>query len=129
MNQVAERGGVVSHSSTEGEVEYTVNPTGAGVSPVGVLLDDVEDLNFDRHPEYLQRNVSDVGSVVGLCAKGDLETNLIVGDPTAGDSAYLHPSGYLGATQLTDGLNPAPKVGVWRTSKNANGFATVHVDL
>jgi hypothetical protein len=92
-------------------------------------MDDVESLNFDRHPEYLQRNVVDVGSVVSLANKGEFQTNLIVGTPTQGQPAYLHPTGYVGATQLTDGLNPAPRIGKFRTARDANGYAKVLVDL
>lgn len=129
MNAAAERGGIVCTSSTAGEVEYRTVPTGSAVHAVGILLDDVEDLNFDRHPEYLQREVVDIGSVVGVANKGEFQTNLIVGTPSQGDTAYLHPTGYIGATRLTDGVDPAPRVGIFRTAKDANGYATVLIDL
>lgn len=129
MDAAAERGGIVCTASTAGIVEYRVVPTGSAVYPVGILLDDVEDLNFDRHPEYLQRNVVDIGSVVGLANKGVFQTNLIVGTPAQGQPAYLHPSGYVGPAQLTDGVNPAPRVGTFRTATDANGYATVLIDL
>lgn len=128
MNMVGERGGIVCVSSTAGEVEYKVSPTG-GFLPVGMLLDDVESLNFDRHPEYLQRNVVDVGSQVSIARKGELATNLVVGSPTQGQKAYLHPSGYVGATQLTDGINPAPQVGKFLTGVDAAGYVNIFVDL
>lgn len=129
VNQVAERGGIVSASTTAGEAEYLVSPTGAAVYPLGLLLDDVEDLNFDRHPEYLQRNVVDVGSVVGIANEGEFQTNLLVGTPSQGQLAYLHPSGYVGATQLSDGINPAPLVGRFLTAPDANGYAVLYVEL
>lgn len=129
VNEAAERGGVLSASTTTGEATYLTSPTGAAVYPIGILLDDVEDLNFDRHPEYLQREVVDIGSVVGIVNKGELQTNLIVGTPTQGVPAYLHPEGYIGPAQLTDGLNPAPLIGKFRTGLDANGYATVLVDL
>jgi len=81
MNEVAERGGIVHASATAGEVSYvSVSPTG-GALALGILLDDVEDLNFDRHPEYLQRNVVDVGSVIGVANEGEFQTDQIVGTP------------------------------------------------
>lgn len=129
MDAAAERGGIVCTAATAGIVEYRAVPTGSAVYPVGILLDDVEDLNFDRHPEYLQREVVDIGSVVGLANKGVFQTNMIVGTPAQGQPAYLHPSGYIGPIQLTDGVNPAPRVGTFRTAKDANGFATVLIDL
>lgn len=129
MAVASERGVIVSHSGTEGEVTNLANPTGASISPVGVLLDDVEAMNFDRHGEYRQRAVVDVGSTVGIAAKGDFYSNNIIGTPSAGDKAYLYTSGYISDTQLSDGITSAPRVGVFRTSKNANGYALVHVDL
>lgn len=129
VNEAAARGGILCTSATAGQLTYVVNPTGAGVQPVGILLDDVEDLNYDRHPEYLQRNVLDIGGGVGVANKGEFETDLIVGTPAQGNPAYLHPSGYIGPTQLTDGLNPAPRIGTFRSALDANGFASVLVDL
>jgi hypothetical protein len=129
MNMVGERGGIVCASSTAGEVEYFASPTGATRLPVGILLDDVESLNFDRHPEYLQRNVVDVGSQVSIASRGEFQTNLVVGTPTQGQTAYLHQSGYISATQLSDGIISAPAVGKFRTGPDANGFVHVLVTL
>jgi hypothetical protein len=129
MAVASERGAIVSHTTNAGEVSSLVSPTGATTSPIGILLDDVEAMNFDRHGEYRNRNVVDVGSVVGIGAKGDYETNLVSGTPSPGDTAYLAASGYVSPTQLTDGITSAPVVGKFRTAKNANGFALVHVDL
>ena len=128
MNMVAERGGIACASTTVGEVEYLVSPTG-GALPIGMLLDDVESLNFDRHPEYLLRNVVDVGSQVSLVKKGLLSTNLVVGTPVQGQLLYLHPSGYVGATRLTDGINPAPLVGKTIEAANAAGYVYLSLDL
>jgi len=129
VNEASVRGGVLSTSATAGAATYLVSPTGAGVQPLGILLCDVEDLNYDRHPEYLQREVIDIGGVVGIVNKGELQTNLVVGAPAQGNPAYLHPMGFIGPVQLTDGLNPAPRVGTFRTGLDANGFAVVLVDL
>lgn len=129
MAAAAERGGVVCASTTAGEVEYRVAPTGSTVYPIGVLMGDIEDMNYDRHPEYRQRNVDDIGAVVGLITAGEVESNLIVGTPSQGQPAYLHPSGWMGATRLTDGLNPAPQVGRFLSAKNSLGYAKVRIDL
>ncbi len=133
LNVAQERGVVlciVAGTTADGEVALA-NPTGLNVTPVGVLLDDIEDLNFDRHGEYLQRNVSDIGSVVGLAVKADLDTDQITGTPVAGDKAYLNANGTVSPTQLLDGVTGqnAPQVGVFRSAPNANGFARVHFDL
>lgn len=130
VNHAAERGGILCASATAGQAEYVSVPTGVAVYPIGILLDDVEDMNYDRHPEYLQREVVDIGSVVGIANKGEFQTDLIVGSPTQGQPAYLHPGGAVGPAQLDDGAgNLAPRVGTFRSAKDANGFATVLVDL
>lgn len=132
LNEVAERGVVaciVAGTTANGEVTTSAVPTGVGVQPIGMLLDDVEDMNFDRHGEYRQRNVVDVGSVVGLAAKADLETDRITGSPVAGDDMFLGPNGTVSPTQLTDGITSAPRLGYFQSAPNANGFAAIHLDL
>ena len=129
LNEVAERGLLCCISATEGEVTVAAVPTGVGVWPVGLLLDDVEDMNYDRHGEYLNRNVVDVGSLVGIATKGVYETDRITGTPTQGAAAYLHSNGYISATRLTDGITPAPQVGYFMSAQNANNFAAVKIDL
>ena len=134
LNQVSERGVICSilpGTTAAGEVTVSAAPTGVGLRAVGVLLDDVEDLNFDRHGEYRQRNVVDVGSVIGLANEGDFETDQITGaTPLAGQTAYLGANGSLTTTQADDGLgNVAPELGYFLSGPNANGFAAVHLDL
>ncbi|MHA2066463.1 MAG: hypothetical protein ACXABY_18995 [Candidatus Thorarchaeota archaeon] len=132
LAEVAERGKLVCHvagTTAAGEVTGLANPTGAATQVVGLLLDDVESHNFDRHGEYRQRNVVDVGSLVGIATKGEYETDLVVGTPVQGNPAYLHASGFVSATRLTDGITPAPLVGKFRSGLNANGFARVYYDV
>lgn len=130
VNAAAERGIILSYSATAGQA--TADADGSGASPIGILLTDVESLNFDRHPEYLQRDVSDVGSVVAIANKGVFDTDQVVAGqtPAQGNTAYLHPNGQVGTTQLNDGVgNTSPIVGVFRSSLDANGFVRLLVDL
>ena len=134
LNEVTERGKIcclVAGTTAAGEVTAAAVPTGLAVQPVGMLLDDVESMNYDRHGEYRQRNVVDVGSNIGLCNKGDLETDQITGTtPVAGQDAFLGVAGSVTTTQADDGLgNLAPRVGYFQIAPDANGFASVHVDL
>jgi len=133
LAEVAERGKVVCHvigTTAAGEVTGLASETGVATQPVGVLLDDVESMNYDRHGEYLQRNVSDVGSVVGIATKGEFETDLIIGSPTQGQPAYLAAGGSVSPTQAGAGtVDAAPRVGTFRSAPNANGFARVYFDL
>jgi hypothetical protein len=132
LNEVAERGKIcciVTGTTAVGEVTAAAVPTGVGVTPVGMLLSDVESLNYDRHGEYRQRNVVDVGSVVGLSFEGEFKTDQITGAPVAGNKAYLGVNGTLSPTQLTDGVTPAPLLGKFLSAPDANGFAKVRIDL
>lgn len=134
LNEVTPRGRVVClipGTTAAGEVTALAVPTGVAVKPVGILLDDVEDLNYDRHPEYRQRSVVDVGSNVSIATEADLETDQLSGPaPIAGQLAYLGVGGTLTTVQADDGLgNVAPLLGWFQSGVNANGFAAVHIDL
>jgi len=127
LNEVTPRGRVVCidvGTTAAGEVTALAPPAAATVKPVGVLLDDVEDLNYDRHGEYRQRNVVDVGSNVGIATEADLETDQLSGTaPVAGNLAYLGAGGTLTPDAGTH------IVGWFQSGVNANGFAAVHIDL
>lgn len=133
LNEVAERGvlcSIIPGTTSAGEVTASATPTGVGVQVIGMLLGDIESLNFDRHPEYLHRDVRDVGSVVSLCQEGELKTDQLTGTPSAGDAAYLGANGTVSTTQLSDGLgNMAPLVGKFLSATDANGFAKVRIDV
>jgi hypothetical protein len=127
LNEVTPRGRVVClvpGTTAAGEVTALANHLDPLTKPVGILLDDVEDLNYDRHPEYRQRSVVDVGSVVGIATEADLETDQLSGTaPVAGNPCYLGAGGTL--TPDAGG----PLLGWFQSGVNANGFAAVHIDL
>lgn len=127
LNEVTPRGRVVClvpGTTAAGEVTALADPTGLLVKPVGILLDDVEDMNYDRHGEYRQRNVVDVGSNIGIATEADLETDQLSGTaPVAGNLAYLGAGGTLTPDAGTHLL------GWFQSGLNANGFAAVHIDL
>jgi len=80
----------------------------------------------------LQRNVVDIGSVVGIANEGVFDTDQVVSgnSPAQGNPAYLHPDGEVSTVQLDDGLgNVSPRVGTFRSSLDANGFVRLLVDL
>lgn len=131
LNAVTERGVIVGKlpgTTAVGEVAV-VSPTGTNVQAIGILLDDVEDMNYDRHGEFLQRNVVDVGSIVGLADEGEFWTDRITGSPVEGNKAYLSTNGTVSPAQLTDGITSAPQVGIFLSAPNANGFAKIRLDI
>ena len=127
LNEVTPRGRVVcidAGTTPAGEVTAAAPAAGAAVKPIGILLDDVEDMNYDRHGEYRQRNVVDVGSNVGIATEADLETDQLSGTaPVAGNLCWLGAGGTLTPDAGTHLL------GYFQSGVNANGFAAVHIDL
>lgn len=137
MDEVAERGGFVTLSTvgsgeatdqSEALVTYAVNPSGK--LPVGCLMQDM--VNKDLSQTHLNQYKDEVqrGSKVNIWTKGVVVTNMIypAQTPAVNKAAYMSTSGLLTAT---DGNNPnaTPIVGVWLSSKDADGYAKVMFDL
>lgn len=136
MNTTAERGGVVcpktvgsgsAMDSALAVVEYATDPSGK--IPVGVLMSDVVNLDLTRqHINWYKEEVQ-VGGKVTVWTKGDVVTNMIYpGEtPAANKAAYVGPSGLLLATD--NNVSATPIVGVWKSSKDEDGYAKVSVNL
>lgn len=99
---------------------------GSGFVPMGVLMNDVVSIDQTRQHLNQFKDEVQVNSKVTLLKRGVVNTNMIVGAPTAGHKAYLGDSGTFTATQL---CNEAPIVGRFLSSKDHNAYAKVHVDL
>ncbi len=137
VSGVAERGGVLSHvPGVAGLCSYAdaTAVSGQVAFPAGLLLDDVEALNFYRHPEYRQRNVVPQGSVVGLATEGEFFTDMVevtvAGFGTLtyspGEKLYLADGGKF--SNLNVGGNRV-QVGRALSSLDGNGFLKVSVEL
>lgn len=136
MNEVAERGGVVVLSTlASGEamddsaalVTYAVSQSGK--MPVGVLMCDMVDKDLTRVPLNRYKHEVQKGSKVTLWTIGEVTTNMIYpGQAIAvGDPAYLGPSGLL--TPTDSNVQDTPIVGVFKSKKDADGYAKVFVNL
>jgi hypothetical protein len=95
-NAAMERGGVVSVAS--GNVgSYATEASGA--VPLGILLNDIEDLNYFTGREQLYRSAHDIGSVLAIATEGEVETDMldpaVTGTISAGDPAFLSSSGWI----------------------------------
>ncbi len=130
VNTAHERGGVVSAAS--GQIAaYTASITASSIVPIGILLEDIEAMNFMTHPQYYQRNTSDLGSKVGILTHGSVETDMLVAAAEAhihaGKRAYIADSGLLTIQALagSDGV----QVGTFLSTVDADGFVRVHIDL
>ncbi len=138
---VAERGGIFSYVPGVAGLGAYANAVAVsgGARPAGLLLDDVEALNFYNHPEYRQRNVVPQGSVVGLATEGEFETDFVettgpggiaVGTYAAGDLLYLADDGNLSRNNGTfAGTAIRFLIGRSLGTVDANGFLKFRLEL
>jgi len=106
-------------------VGYVADPSGAIAK--GVLIQTVTAaMSATRDFVNYENQEIRPGDKCTLVTKGFVVTDMITGTaPTAGDPAYLAASGYFSKVQATG----APQVGRFETSKDANGFARVSVNI
>jgi hypothetical protein len=141
MNEVAERGGVVTQltagsggawktvmGDTHNLVTYAAAPT-SGSRPVGLLLNDMVnvDVGLGMTQRFGQRDEMPVGGKCTLLRRGWVTTNKIVGTPVGGESAFVGPSGLIGPAGAP-GITTVP-VGSFLGSKDEDGYARVSVLL
>lgn len=135
MNEVAERGGVACYGSTSGSgaamdqgaalVTYQANPSGK--IPVGLLMNDMVNVDLTRQILNPFKNEVQKGSKVTLLRKGWVVTNKVQGTPTAGQRAYVGQSGNLSTTSL-DHANPQV-IGQFLSIPDQDGYSKVEVNL
>jgi len=128
-----ERGGIAS-ISTEGSgvamddansvVAYAAAASGA--KPVGVLLNDVVDLDLTRQHINYHKDEVQKGGKVTLLQVGQVTTDQISGTPAAGDVAYVAASGLIGND--SDSGNNA-QIGRFLSKKDSDGYAKVSVNI
>ena len=105
-------------------VEVVVNPSGK--VPIGVLCQDVKNEQTSEPRRWDDSgNTSYPGRKVGIVRKGWIVTDAITCTPAAGGVAYMGNSG----TVATSGATGCAVVGKFETSKDADGFARVYVNL
>ena len=132
---VAERGGVVCHSTTVGSgaamdqgvnlVEYAA---ANGKVPVGVLLNDV--VNKDLTTTHLNRYKNEVqkGGKVTLLRKGYVVTNMLAADATVVGTEVAFASD-ADPGLITNSGDPHQAIGRFLSAKDADGYAKVEVNL
>lgn len=128
----AERGGIACVKTTGSGValDQGVNvayyhTSGSGGVPIGILQNDV--VNKDATQMHLDFNKDEVliGGKVTLYRQGWWGTNMVLGTPNFGATAYLGNSGYFNSARLNTAF---PIVGRFETPKNEQGYATVFVN-
>ena len=141
MNEAATRGGVASISTgasgaamDNGAAVVTYAALPSGKVPVGVLLNDMVDIDLTR--QHLNQHKDEVqkGGKVTLLQKGFVVTSNLEGtSPSAGDAAYLAHSGNLATSDLAnddvDDDGSTRLVGRFLSGVDEDGYAKVFIDL
>ena len=132
MNETAERGVIVT-AATQGsgaamdDSTAAVNIANAVTDkPVGLLLNDVVNLDLTRqHINYAKDEVQK-GSKVLLLRRGFVVTDQISGAITMGEPAH-----WMGGGQLCSATanSASVQVGRWLSKKDADGFAKVEINI
>jgi hypothetical protein len=132
MNTEEERGGVaclltggsgVAMDDSAAVVAYATTPSGE--TPVGVLLNDVVDIDLTRQHINFHKDEVTVGGKVALLRVGQVTTDQLDGAPTAGDAAYVGASGLL--TEVAE--VGAARVGTFLSGPDSEGFAKVSINI
>jgi len=133
----AERGGVVvldtvgsgaAMDQAGAKVKYAVATN--ALFPVGVLLNDVVNLDLTRQHINWHKDEVQKGGKVSVLKKGWVVTNLIAGTPAAGLGAFVDDgtAGYIAtAAEVADGKYI--QIGRFMSTKDEDGYAKVEVNL
>jgi hypothetical protein len=124
---VVTAGSGVSLDDGKNVVKYVATPSGA--APMGALLQPVTYYAGSRVFMNFHNGEIRPGQKCTLVRKGWIVTNMVSGTPTAGAAAYLAENGKVSPTQMSFDDGKAPKVGRFETTKDADGFAKVYIDL
>ena len=138
MDEVASRGGIACIST--GGSGAALDQAGAKVSyladasgnvPVGLLLNDMVNLDLTRQHINWHKDEVQKGGKVTLLTQGNAVTNMIYpGDtPAAGGLAYVAHSGYIAAANKDDTLGVGAVVGRFLSSKDEDGYVKVSITL
>ena len=140
MNETATRGGVAvistggsGASMDNGSALVTYAAAPSGKVPVGLLLNDM--VNIDLTRQHLNQHKDEVqkGGKVTLLQKGFVVTSNLEGtDPNAGDVAYLAHSGNLASSNIGgDSTIGGARlvVGRFLSDVDEDGYAKVYIDL
>lgn len=136
MNSVAERGGFVclntlgsgaAMDNGNAAVIYASDPSGK--VPLGVLMNDMVDVDLTKfHLNQYQDQVQK-GSKVNVRTYGWVVTNMLKsGDsPAVGNKAYITTDGRV--TVTNGGAAATPQVGIFLSQKDQDGYAKVSFNL
>jgi hypothetical protein len=135
MNEEAERGGIVVQSTVgsgaamdQASQLCTYSSSPSGVTPLGVLMCDMVDLDLTRQHENWHKEEVQKGGKVTIWSNCTVVTDRVYPGqtPAVNNTVYLAPSGYLATADLIGGNIT---VGKFLSSKDEDGFCKVKVNL
>lgn len=135
MDEVAERGIIVvwdtdSTGSLGGlddpSAKVSIPTVGTGNVPVGVLTNDVVNLDLTRTHLNAHKDEVQVNGKVAVQKQGTVQTNMLKsGDvPVAGDVAYYTTDG-----EFTSSVTSSVAVGRFTSSPDTDGYVVVDIRL
>ena len=134
-----ERGGIASLTAGGGSgvamddssavVVYAT--ASSGTEPVGVLLNDVVNIDLTRQHINWHKDEVQGGGKVTLLQVGQVTTDKVTGTVAAGDSAYVGASGLFSASAPADGTTEDEnyRVGRFLSSRDSDGYVKVAVNI
>lgn len=139
MNEVGARGGVVvistggsGASMDQSAALVTYAATGSGKKPIGLLLNDMVNIDLTRQHLNQHKNEVQKGNKVEIARKGPFVTDQIASGITiaVGDIAYLSNGGRItNVKSATGGDVATPKVGQFLSGLDEDGYAKVEINL
>lgn len=131
MSTTATRGGIASISTggsgvamDDANAVVSYAAVASGCKPVGVLLNDVVNLDLTRQHINWHKDEVQIGSKVTLLRQGQVTTNVVSGIPTIGADAYYGVNGVLTPTSTN-----STKVGRFLSTKDADGYVKVDINI
>ncbi len=133
MNTTATRGGVVSVNVATSGLGVSMDDANAVVAyaaaasgslPVGILLNDVVNIDLTKQHINWHKDEVQVGGKVTLLRNGQVTTNFLAGTPSAGAKAYVGANGNIGTSSTN-----AVEIGQFLSATDADGYAKVSVNL
>ena len=137
MNETAEKGQLVAYSTAgsgaamdQAGALATVAAADGSVIPIGVLLNDVVDIDLTRQHINWHKDEVQKGGKVSILKKGYVVTDQIEGTPTAGALAFMDDADtgkFAVAGSIADTKYTA--VGRFMSVKDEDGYCKVEVNL
>ena len=98
--------------------------------PVGILLNDVVNLDLTRQHINWHQDEVQKGGKVSILKKGYVVTNKVTGTPAAGEAAFVCDD-TAGNISVQANVDDGKKIiiGRWMSTKDEDGYAKVEVNL